>query len=299
MVLVSRARLMILGITVALSGCDAPGSSQRTSAAVTASATSTSAAATTIDLSPLDGLTWQKAQVLLKARGCDSGTSRGPGPREFQLECTMAEGQKLKIEFTEFDEKWKRDAMFSRLTEGKVFGEKGWQLLVVSIERDWKLDRAASEELFAAIVAAGRTEDPNAEVKPSGATWVLPRLEKIGTKVVIAPGLVNQLVEAMKTNGYPEARIVTERGRDTANERDTGIIPNASVGTIEVRLHVDCKEKPSAIATKPSDAGPGQAIYIHELCSVLASVNGTNGAPDKAQSAALLAKVLASPEPTP
>jgi hypothetical protein len=296
--LLTCARCIGLGAwLLATSGCDAPSSSSASSAG-TSNVTSASPGSSAIDLSPVDQLTWQKAHVLLKSRGCEPGTSRGPGPREFQLQCTTADGQKLKIDFTEFDEKWKRDAMFSMLTEGKVFAERGKQLLVVSIERNGKLDRPASEEMFAAVVAAGRNEDPHVHVKPSGATWVLPRLEKVGTKMVIAPRLVSQLVEAMKANGYSEAMVLSEQGRDTANEKDTGI-PNVQVGTSDVRLAVKCDEKASSAGSKPSDAGPGQAIYIHELCAVLATVNGSNGAPDKAQSAALLAKVLASPEPTP
>ena len=89
--------------------------------------------------------------------------------------------------------------------------------------------------------------------------------------------------------------MLTNQGRDTRDPNDGGK-PSVVIRTADQKITVRCAEADDRLPPKIGDAEPGEAIYLHERCSIRAAVIGADRQPQKAPSAALLTRPLASPE---
>jgi hypothetical protein len=299
----SDARWLTAILLIASAGCNETKSRDSGGAATavaTAAAVPEGAAndlpATT--LADIRGLSHNKAGEVLVARGWKAGgLSTGPGPGEFERSGRNDVGARAEVAVRVFDSDLAREMARPRAIQDAVFVEHGNHLLTVSVRTAGTLDRAASVELLTALVA--RAKDPSEPFRvvelPSDSA-LMPRIETVEKRLVIAPAVVEHALASLKAAGYEDARNLGGQTVDSSNPKDTGspgVILAASKGTERARLHLNCARADTSekFWPAPGDAHLGEAIAVRERCAVRVSVE-VSERPDAGRAESLLKQLV-------
>ncbi len=229
-------------------------------------------------------LGYQRATAFRGGNGWGLSPSRDVG-KDYEISHIVLTG-------AEADDQW---LMRSVKSMARVQEDK--HVLGVRVGKKDKPDVSASMELLRKLLQRGKDPTPHYEkITPPKFTWLKPRTAKVGAKLKIEPLLVEQIVRALKREGYKEASEGLSQSVDTANPNDGGrpMVRIISGDGKSTEVFVACSregKKPERLA----GINEGGAGFQTGQCVVFVYVRPDGETSDRAKARQLLQRMMRSP----
>ena len=251
---------------------------------------------------PLHALTYRKTEDWMERQGFRAkGHGTGPGPLEFSGDWSHPEDKAVEVNLLVVSNPGFRTLLIEDIPADALRHEEGDAILTVKCV----IGETASNECSRGILdglmeRAADPAKPYALVATPAQSWLLPTTEiRNGSHLAISRALTDKTIAGLDSLGYSGGRILTEQQVNITKGTDSGF-PHVSVTaqkeqtSAKVQLFCVRSDTDKHFWPTPALARLGEAILIHEYCSIRVHVGTQPGRrSDQAAAETLLRGLLA------